>query len=182
MSAEQPESVPPPKERPHCHHYLFSHVALRQVAFAQPVGCLGVLASPNATAFLSDLWKDVDEHCRERGETSTIQPSEFIVHKCCVGLFPCAIVEMPEPWFITGAYFIAILLQKPIGEIAPNDPEVTVMYYTLEKTLDFERGVQTVLCDWTKDGTHRNYGTGPEPTLEAFVKELEKREAASGPA
>src|SRR5262245_22042899 len=63
-------------ERPHCHHYTLAHLALRQMALSHPVGCLGVLSSPNATEFLTDLWKDVDEHCKEHGETSTINPRE----------------------------------------------------------------------------------------------------------
>jgi hypothetical protein len=168
----------PEKERPHCHHYMFAHVALRQVAYSNPVGCLGVLASPDATSFLTDLWHDVDKCCRERGETSTIQPSEFVVHKLCVGKYPCAVVEMPEPWFITGAHFIGILLRKPIDQIGPMERDVPLMYYTLEKTIDLgDDTPQTVLCCWTKDGMHSNYGPGPDPTLQAFVEELERRES-----
>jgi hypothetical protein len=168
----------PEKERPRCHHYMFAHMALRQVAYSNPLGCLGVLASPNATAFLKDLWQDVDKLCRERGETSTIQPSEFVIYKLCVGKYPCAIVEMPEPWFITGAHFIAILVRKPLDQIGPEERDAPMMYYTLEKTINFDDDTpQTVLCSWTKEGTHSNFGPEPQPELHAFVKELQRRES-----
>jgi hypothetical protein len=169
--AEQPKI----KERPNCHHYTFAHVALRQMAFSHPVGCLGVLASPDATKFLSDIWKDVDEHCKKRGETSTINPREFVVHKLCLGDYPCAIIEMPEPWFVTGAYFIGIVLKVPINEIDPNDRDAPVDYFTLEKTVDFDNAPPAILCAWTKEGSHVNFGTGSEPTVAAFIAELEKR-------
>jgi hypothetical protein len=28
----------------------------------------------------------------------------------------------------------------------------------------------TVLCGWSADGIHLNYGSNPEPTIDAFVK------------
>ena len=58
----------PDQDRPHCHHYTFAHIGLRQIAYTHPVGCLSMLASPDATQFLIDIWKQVDDHCRERGE------------------------------------------------------------------------------------------------------------------
>jgi hypothetical protein len=33
---------------------------------------------------------------------------------------------------------------------------------------------RTVLCEWTNDGTHANYGTGPEATLEALANALDE--------
>ncbi len=173
------------QDRPHCHHYTFAHIALRQVAFSHPVGCLGTLASPDATAFLTDLWSQVDQHCREqRNETSTINPAEFVVHKLCLGEFPCAIVELPEPWFITGAHFVAIVLQVPLDRIDPHDKDAPLQYFTLERGASLDGQPRTVLCSWTKSGTHCNFGDGPKPTLDAFVKCLEERvlEGGSGPS
>jgi hypothetical protein len=93
----------------------------------------------------------------------------------CLGEFPCAVVELPEPWFITGAYFVALILKVPVAQIDPQDRNAPLDYFTLEKTVSIERGPPTVLCGWTKEGTHVNYGIGLEPTLAAFVEELERR-------
>lgn len=44
----------------------------------------------------------------------------------------------------------------------------TGRYYTLEKGIG-EHGNRTVLGEWTRGGTHRNHGTGPEPEPDAFA-------------
>src|SRR5262245_14811704 len=160
------------EERPHCHHYTFAHVALRQVAFDDPVACLGVLGSPDATAFLTSLWDSVDRHCREHGEVSSINPAEIVVHRLRVGNLPCAVVEMPEPWFTTGAHFVGLLLQVPVSEVRPGLKDAPLLYYTLEKGMSLDGTPRTVLCGWTKDGTHHNLGAGPAPTLAAFVETI----------
>lgn len=157
------------EERPHSHHYIFAHVALRQVAFENPLSCLGLLGSPDAMKFITGLWASVDSHCRERGETSTINPAEIVVHRLRIGNYPCAVVEMPEPWFMTGAYFVALVLAVPLAEVDPDLKDPPLLYYTLEKGASLDGGEPTVLCSWTKD-IHSNYGSGPEPTLEAFVR------------
>jgi hypothetical protein len=163
------------QDRPHCHHYSFAHLALRQAAFDHPPACLGLLASLEASGFLADLWQQVDEHCRSRGETSTINPAEFIVHKLCLGDYPCAIVEMPEPWFVTGAHFIALILHVPLDQIDPQDRDAPLLYFTLERGASLDGVERTVLCSWTNDGMHCNHGSGPEPSLKAFVQYLEER-------
>jgi hypothetical protein len=170
----------PDQDRPHCHHYSFAHVALRQIAHAHPVGCLSMLASPDAISFLTDVWKQVDEHCRERGETSTINPAEFVVHKFCIDNYPCAILEMPEPWFVTGAHFVALVLMVPLDQIDPADRDAPLFYYTLERGASLDGTPRTVLCSWTKEGTHCNFGDGPLPTLDAFVEVLEERVRQGG--
>jgi hypothetical protein len=174
---DQPEAVREPvaPTRPHCHHYTFAHHALRQMAFERPLTCLGVLASPDATRFLCDLWGQVDQHCRRRGETSTINPSELVVHTGRVGDFPCAVVEMPEPWFVTGAHFVGLVLGVPLDQLAPDLDDPPLYYYTLEKGASFDDTERTVLGAWTREGSHLNYGTGPEPNVAAFVRAIEKQ-------
>ena len=181
-TSDETESVGNPlgSTRPHCHHYVFAHQALRQVAFDAPLPIMGILASADRSRFLSDLWTSVDEHCRQRGETSTINPAEMVVHTGRVGEFPCAIVEMPEPWFVTGAHFVALVLAVPLAQIKPETTDLPLYYYTLEKGASFDGPERTVLCAWTKDGTHLNYGAGPEATVGAFVAEIEKRMKESG--
>jgi hypothetical protein len=184
-SADNPDdlsSTPPPldQERPHCHHDTFAHMALRQVAFTQPLGCLSMLASPDASQFLTDIWKQVDEHCQGRGETSTINPAEFVIHKFCIDSYPCAVLEMPEPWFVSGAHFIALVLMVPLDKIDPADRDAPLCYYTLERGASIEGAPRTVLRSWTKEGTHCNFGDGPPPSLEAFVEVLEERVKSGG--
>jgi hypothetical protein len=47
------------------------------------------------------------------------------------------------------------------------------LYYTLEKGLDFsERGRPSVLCSWTKEGTHQNLGTRKYDDLDSFINDI----------
>jgi hypothetical protein len=157
-------------ERPHCHHYTFAHQALREAAFQEPYRLIEVLRSSRATEFLVELWRRVDSHCRMRGERSSINPAEIVVHPFDLAGRPGVVVEMPEPWFVTGAYFVALLLRE--GDPPEESP---LLYFTLEKAVSLDETPRTVFGAWGPDGTHINGGPGPEPTLKAFLTELERR-------
>jgi hypothetical protein len=72
------------------------------------------------------------------------------------------------------AYFVAAVLQMKPEEERPEPAEATLRYFTLEKGFNMDGSHRTVLCEWTAGGSHNNYGDGPPPKLESFVKALEK--------
>jgi hypothetical protein len=157
-------------DRPRCHHYTFAHLALRQVAFDEPLTCLGVLASPQAREFLADLWGSVCEHCARMGEKPDFTADDIRVHTLRAGGYPCAVLEMPAPRGVTEVHYAALLLLVDTSrEEAPAPEDVRLRYVTLEKGWSDGPPV-TVLCEWTKDGTHRNHGSGPPAELGAFLE------------
>ena len=71
------------------------------------------------------------------------------------------LVKLPHPEGITEVYFVAVL------EKGQN-----VRYFTLEHTVAelCEGGAAAVIGEWTKDREHLNYGCGPQPEKETFVR------------
>lgn len=159
--------------RPRCHHYTFAHIALRQLAFQDPINCLGALASPNATEILCALWSSVDQHCQEQGESSTINPREMVIHSDRINGFPCAILEMPEPWFVSGAWYVALVVLLRSDEELLAASAKDLRYFTLEKGAMLDGSERTVFCAWTEEGSHLNFGDGPPPDLDSFLSHLE---------
>jgi hypothetical protein len=175
-SGKAPASGPVEEEldQPRCHHYTLTHYALRGVAFEQPLTFLGVLASPDASRFLADLMQSVSDHCRAREPSPDFAAGDLTVHKVRVGRYPCAVVEMPRPRATTEAFFVAAVLLVDPGQGVPAPNEVGLRYFTLEKGLVLGGPPRTVLCEWTAEGSHVNYGDGPAPRLEAFTRAVEK--------
>jgi hypothetical protein len=154
---------------PRCDHYAFAHQALRAVALDNPLGCLAVLASPDARPFLADLVRSVTEFCRDRGmePSAGLAVDDLTVHRVRALGHPCAVVEMPAPRAAAEAHYVAIALTAEPSE----NPEAR--YFTLEKGLQLDGAARAVLCEWTADGTHRNYGDGPPLGVERFLRAIE---------
>lgn len=167
------DPVAKPGFSPRCHHYTLAHHALRGVAFEHALGFFGVIASPDREAFLTELLGNVTEHCRDREPAPDFAAADIAVHPLRLGERICAVIQMPPPRAVTEAYFVAaVLLVDPAT--VPEDQKPPVRYVTLEYGVDFADGrPRTVLCEWTADGMHVNYGDGPPPDLRAFVEAVE---------
>jgi hypothetical protein len=149
-----------------CQHYQFAHVALRSVAFAEPVKWLALLATPNARAAFASLLEEVAETCKERDEVGDFDASQLGLHLLRAGGHPCAVVEMPPPRATGEAYFTASVLL-----LLPDPEPAELRYFTLEyNTVDGATG--TTLGEWQADGGHLNHGAGPEPNVQAFLSAL----------
>ena len=168
--------------RPRDHHYTFAHLALRQVAFHDALHVLAVLGSPDADSFIDGVWSMVDRALLEKGIQSDLSAKDIQVHRCTIGGCPCAVLEMPEPIAVTEAHFVAIVSLVTFEQIHASGSPIPIRYFTLERGVSFEQGnPRTVLCEWTADGTHGNYGDGPPADLDAFVEVLALRmEGESG--
>jgi hypothetical protein len=170
------------EERQRPGHYLLAHVILRQIALSNPLQYLALMASPRAAEFLKDIHADVVEDCRRNGETVDFSPDELKIHCVRLGDFPCAVIEMPPPAATPEAYFTALVVYISTADDLSADPQpVPARYFTLEKGMSFGNSQmvtpRTVLCEWTSTA-HSNFGDGPEPTLEAFMKSLPRKPIA----
>jgi hypothetical protein len=160
---------------PRCPHYTFAHYALRLFAFHHPLNCMAILSSPESETFLADLLESAAEHCRERGETADFQASDLVVHRVRTGSFPCAIIEMPPPRAITEAFYAALVLLVDTELAKPDLTNASLRYFTLEKGFTEDGSSRTVLCEWTSEGSHVNYGDGPAPDWEAFAHAIARQ-------
>jgi hypothetical protein len=159
-------------DQPRCPHYTFAHVALRSVAFQQPLQCLAVLASPDARAFIADLLQSVSEFCREQGREADFRANDVVVHMVRAGGYPCAVIEMPPPRATTETFYVALVLLVDPSEASPDFEKVALRYFTLEKGFVLDGPPRTVLGEWTAEGSHVNYGDGPAPGLEPFLQAI----------
>ena len=162
------------KNEPHprCDHYSFAHVVLRQAAFENPTECVTSLAATDSKEYLSELWNEVVETCKQHNQPIGLTLDDILIHKLRIGPFPCIIVEMPAPCFATEAFFVALVLTVDITDQSQNMPDSPVRFFTLENGEPNEEEVQTVIGEWSAEGNHCNLGTGTYPELSEFVTRI----------
>lgn len=147
-----------PKPRPQ--HYFYAHRVLPTLFFQNPQQFLSILTN-DGLAFLRFFWdrtfenESADDIVPPDGmnyETRALEDGTIIT-----------IIELPEPDRVAEAYFVA-----PVFREVAEQP--LMRYFTLElgaSALDNRK--RTVLCEWTSDGKHLNFGDGPEPKSKAFL-------------
>jgi hypothetical protein len=166
--------VATPQMNPRCHHYTLAHYGLRQLGLQDPLLYLGALGSPRAHEFLGMVMEDLSDHCAQRNEFADFGAADLKVHCLRIGVFPCAVVEMTEPLGTTEAFFTALVLLVDPAAVTPEEREtLPSRYFTLEKGFSLDATPRTVFGEWTKDGTHLNYGDGPAPNLDDFLGRIE---------
>ncbi|MDP6546836.1 MAG: hypothetical protein QGH60_22915 [Phycisphaerae bacterium] len=153
------------------HHYVLGHVAFRQICKTNPLGFFGAMASEERDAFCEEIWSTVCAHCGETGQPwFTI--SDVKITTVRAAEFPTILVRMPDPRNTAEAHLIAIVLKLERDTTTPPE-NVEFAYFTLEKGVDQDGGERTVLCSWSMDDTHVNYGDGPPVDEEEFLKAVE---------
>jgi hypothetical protein len=96
-----------------------------------------------------------------------------------------AIVELPPPEQAIEAFMVLIVLDAGVEADWPEG--IGAGYYTLEARVGYEPGGERegVVCGWTKDGSHLNFGRVARVERKAFVEVVEGligREAESATA
>lgn len=163
------------QQSPRTDHYLFPHVVVRQFAFGSPYMCLGALGSSESPRFLGEMLASVAEYCAGEGEEMTLTVEQLRVHNMRVNKNPCLIIEMPEPRAASEVYLVGIVLKPSPGETAADLPSAEVRFFTLEQGLATGNSARTVLCEWTADSKHLNYGDGPVPDVKKFCQALAEK-------
>jgi hypothetical protein len=156
---------------PRCQYYFFAHYALRSAAYQLGAAAVGVLLSPRRDEFLADMWRMATEGCKQNGDDATdpLPPVEVLPLRA--GPMPCVVLRMPPPQRTTECHFVGIVLHVDASDDRPPNLETAaVSYYTLERGARVDSGAErTVLCGWSKDESHSNYGDGPPPEPQAFA-------------
>jgi hypothetical protein len=146
-------------------HYEFAHVALRIGTFNHPDQVVRYLSNPaTAQLVVKEVLARVAEELRLPREEVQAFARELTVSAKPLDNGTLVIVAMPSPVDDTEAYFVGIAVDDP------NAP-ARVKYYTLERA---RRG-QTMLCGWSREGGHLNFGEGPAATIEAFAAAVAAR-------
>jgi hypothetical protein len=147
-------------------HYEYAHRVLPGVAFDNPSGMMTVLASPKARPLLADLWLRLAEQCERDGQPAdrAYRPPEPARRRANATAW--YVVTLPQPLHSPEAFLVALAFDAATA---------TVRCFTLELTWDHvARKATTVVCGWSPEGNHLNYGlhgTPPEPAafLDAVV-------------
>jgi hypothetical protein len=145
------------------HHYQFAHIALPRMAEKVGHSLLDTPPPEGLTALLVAAWGETGDRLpaedRLIGDGLSGEVFDIDGHRMLV-------VTMPPPLHPPEAYLAALV--RPAG----SDSSTGLRCFTLELGTGPE--VQpTVIGEWVAGG-HRNYGPGPEPTVDAFVAALDK--------
>jgi hypothetical protein len=153
---------------PETWHYEFAHLALRIPFFMQPDFYLEVLEDPDQReALMRSVVARIAQNHGLSPETAIDAVGTIEVHKRHFMIGDCSvvsyIVEMPPPTRATECHFVAIAFKA----------DGTPYYFTLERSGDVSGS--TVLCRWTAEENHLNFGAGPPPDLDDFANEVARR-------
>jgi hypothetical protein len=152
-------------QEPRRHHYEFTHRALPALLFTQKDKTLGLLEN-DEHSFLKDLWIEVGETVQGDGH-SVLEYIDLEFSKEKINNIKIYVARLPKPVGLTEAYFVAIV-----------EKENSIKYFTLERTvveMCAGRNDATVLGEWTSDGKHLNYGCGPKPLKEDFIRAVTEK-------
>jgi hypothetical protein len=89
---------------------------------------------------------------------------------------PAALVEMPLPEQMAEAFFVCIVLCASTAATVAWPRDVLARVFTLERSdtgqsssADASNGL---LCEWTKEGKHQNYGLNVRAARDEFLKAI----------
>lgn len=148
---------------PRDHHYFYAHRVLPTLAFRDTIQTLDILRSENGLDFLTGLWHDMGRQLRARDR---LPPDGLQLEMRRDGKYLYALVTLPPPLYSPEAYMVALQFESEL--LAPR-----LRYFALELGyLDPAGPRRTVLCEWTAEPAHLNFGDGPPPEVEAFYQRL----------
>jgi hypothetical protein len=150
--------------------YVFAHLALPQVVHGDPEKALKLLSGSEAAGFLAFLWGRVGERLPEEARAAP-RGLACETHTTAGGVV-IVVVTMPPPERSPEAFFAALVFTPGPRKLLFFRHPPTVRYLTLELGHDLGGGERTVLCGWSKDGTHSNMGDGPAPEAGAFLAKV----------
>jgi len=168
-----------PRFTEHDRHYHFSHRALRDFAFANPVKVFAMLAGPERKPLCKRLLRSFPVH-PPIDVGRSLAYSDMGFSKSIINGRPCWIVQMPQPERGSEAFFVAIWSRATTTEMERPMRgwlwwmQCGIDYLTLEQPASPVDGIETFFCGWVCPGSHRLYGPGPLPNLPAFREALEE--------
>ena len=137
------------------------HHLLPQLFFEHRAALLAKFLS-DGDKFLTELYKDVAE---SNDETSPYTETDFKITPLDLGEYRAIFIQPPAPEEALECFLIALCF-KIGGEDVENLRYLTIekassspLIEMLKKELHQDSSApEMMLCEWTKDQTHRNYG------------------------
>ncbi|HWP47356.1 MAG TPA: hypothetical protein VNM22_09365 [Candidatus Limnocylindrales bacterium] len=153
--------------KPRSQHYIFAHKILPSLFHADPVKFITALSS-HRNDLLHLLWAHAGTNMEE-SDLVAADNLDYEIRKLDEGTI-IVLITLPTPQAVAEAYFVAMIYRSWKKEIFCTQEAVT-RFITLEYSFNLLNDLPgTVLGEWTVDGTHINFGTGPEPILEDFFE------------
>ena len=138
---------------------VFAHKFLPRVILDDEMSgkLLEIFANPEAAdPLLNFLIDNVALACGFPEGTWKTLALDVHLHRRRFGAAEGIVIEMPPPQIPPDCYFIGIV----------PTTKGRARYFTLESTLI---PPPTMLCEWRPDGSHANFGPGPQPDIDLFV-------------
>ena len=167
---------------PRPQYYVFAHYVLRDATFELGAVMPGVLLSDDREKFLTEMW---DQATQAVKSTDPKEPTDAYpgveVMPLRAGNFPCVVLKLPAPKGVTECYFVGVVAHMELSKDEKPTEETPMSFYTLEMGVGEDmKTSRTVLCEWSKDGTHSNFGDGPPPEAEMFANAIGQSMAGRG--
>ncbi len=162
------------------HHSFFAHQYLPAHIFAGEQ-ILGILANPHNQGFLVDSWNGIPYLPAFQNMLQNQQ--ELMRSPDWPAGMPAVVGERLPPdglgyqslWL--GGQHVVILITFPPAQSRIEARLGAITVSPIIRYLTWETGETggsptTLLCEWTRERTHRNYGEFPETSTEAFLSHV----------
>lgn len=157
-----------PDDAPRLLYYSFAHRELPYVLLRHGQSFRTAALEGRVAVGIQRLWEGLATDAGSVADAKLIVTST--VHECGGRLV--VLITPPRAEHTTEAHFIAVVLDRT--------DESHMRYVILEFGWDVVTGApRTVLGEWTKDGTHMNFGDGPENNADAFLAAVCERFTAN---
>lgn len=142
-------------------HYAFAHRILRDLALDDSVDLVGEAIAVDLGPKFATMWDDANAAV---AETDRIPPAGLATYVVQRPDYAGVLVTLPAPVEPAEAHAVMV-----VRGATPADTS----YFTWEHGLDATTGGPTVyFCGWNRGGSHVNYGTRQDPSIDAFVNEV----------
>lgn len=150
-------------------HYHFAHGFLRAFALGDPARALASFRDPiQAPSLLRQLW----DQAGKESDPAARRPPDGLAFRLetLAGGATAVLFLLPPPKNVAEAWMTALVIRPGDEPVADRSG-----YFTLEHSESLDGKPITMLCRWTNDGMHLNFGAGPKPEAAAFLAAIADR-------
>ncbi|MFH0826072.1 MAG: ankyrin repeat domain-containing protein [Pseudomonadota bacterium] len=148
------------------HHYALAHIVIPAFCFRNPYLFFNTMTSPELREHLFDelLWPRVCEISDVGGKPWFGGIKDLHVSPTNIKGFPTVIIVFPNPRRIPEVFMVAVVLKNPAVMDRPDAGVLEIRYFTLELGFGDDNQFRTYICEWERDGSRNNHGTGTKVT------------------
>ncbi len=159
----------PSLEKPREQHYEFTHRILVSFFSEDAQRLWGLLVSTKADKIVQEIWERAGDGTMSVDDTGLRRSHEQLK----VG--EAVMIKLPEPKAAAEGHLIA-LVQIPAGKpFFRKSRPGAYRYFVLEQGEDLDGRGHLILCEWTDDWQHINYGEHKiEPDTRSFKDVIDK--------